>query len=398
MGPVTEVHLVAGTRPEAIKLAPLVSALRDEGLDPVFIASGQHPTMVHQALDAFGLQSDVALTIDRGSGSQAQLVAGLTVALEEYWNHRPPAAVVVQGDTTTVLSAAMVAFWAKVPITHVEAGLRSHDLAAPIPEEGNRRLVGQVARLHLAPTGDALANLTREGIPVENIVVTGNTVVDAVLKIAAQRRAIEDARVARFVERARAGQSRLLLVTAHRRESWGEPLNRVLQAVLLLLDKYADVEVVLPAHPNPAVGEQVRAYLQDHPRVVVTEPLPYPDLVSTLAASTLVLSDSGGIQEEAPSFGVPVIVLRDVTERMEAVNAGCAVLVGTDRDAVCGTACRLLDDQALRRAMVSRGNPFGDGRAADRSARAIAWMLGRRDVAPSGFSFESASSGFSYEN
>ncbi|WP_286149237.1 UDP-N-acetylglucosamine 2-epimerase (non-hydrolyzing) [Mycobacterium sp. IS-1496] len=383
----TEVHLVAGTRPEAIKLAPLVPALRAQGMTPVFVASGQHPTMVHQALDAFGLEPDVTLSIDRGSGSQAELMAALTVQLETHWQQRTPAAVVVQGDTTTVLAAAMVAFWAKVPIAHVEAGLRSHDLAAPFPEEGNRRLVGQISRLHLAPTVQARANLEREGTRPGDIVVTGNTVIDAVLGIAARSGPVADARVAEFVERARAGRSRLVLVTAHRRESWGEPLDRVLTAVALLLDKYSDVEVVLPAHPNPAVAAQVRSALGAHPRVLVTEPLSYPVLVATLAAATLVLSDSGGIQEEAPSFGVPVIVLREVTERMEAVDAGCAVLVGTDRDAVLGNACRLLDDPEERAAMVSKGNPFGDGRAAERSAAAIAWMLGRTDRPPTEFRF-----------
>ncbi|WP_231737709.1 UDP-N-acetylglucosamine 2-epimerase (non-hydrolyzing) [Mycobacterium sp. IS-1742] len=383
----TEVHLVAGTRPEAIKLAPLVPALRAQGMTPVFVASGQHPTMVHQALDAFGLEPDVTLSIDRGSGSQAELMAALTVQLENHWRQRTPAAVVVQGDTTTVLAAAMVAFWAKVPIAHVEAGLRSHDLAAPFPEEGNRRLVGQISRLHLAPTVEARANLEREGTRSGDIVVTGNTVIDAVLGIAARSGPVADARVAEFVERAGSGRSRLVLVTAHRRESWGEPLDRVLTAVALLLDKYSDVEVVLPAHPNPAVAAQVRSVLGAHPRVLVTEPLAYPVLVATLAAATLVLSDSGGIQEEAPSFGVPVIVLREVTERMEAVDAGCAVLVGTDRDAVLANACRLLDDPDERAAMVSKGNPFGDGRAAERSAAAISWMLGRTDRPPAEFRF-----------
>lgn len=253
------------------------------------------------------------------------------------------------------------------------------------PEEGNRRLIGRIAKLHLAPTVDARANLQREGVPGDDVVVTGNTVVDAVLEIAAQRRPIEDPTVAHVVERARAGRSRLLLVTAHRRESWGEPLDRILKAVLHILETYPDVEVVLPAHPNPLVKEQVRGQLGTHPRVVVTEPLSYPALVGVLAACTLVLSDSGGIQEEAPSFGVPVIVLRDVTERMEAVNAGCAVLVGTDFHAICEAASRLLDNPVQRAAMVARGNPFGDGRAAERAADAIAWMLGLRESRPIDF-------------
>jgi UDP-N-acetylglucosamine 2-epimerase (non-hydrolysing) len=378
---VVEVHLIAGTRPEAIKLAPLVPALREAGLQPVFVASGQHPTMVHQALDAFGLKPDVSLRVDRSSGTQAELIAGLTLALERQWT-RPPGAIVVQGDTTTVLAAALVAFWAKAPVVHLEAGLRSHDLMAPFPEEANRRLVGQLAALHLAPTVDARSNLLREGIAADDVLVTGNTVVDAVLEIAAQRRPIEDPLVAEFVELARARKRRLLLVTVHRRESWGEPLGRVLTALQRLLDEYPDVEVVLPCHPNPAVGQQVRAALGDHPRACVTEPLSYPVLVTVLSSATLVLSDSGGIQEEAPSFGVPVLVLRDVTERMEAVNSGCAILIGTNADAIGQTAMRLLDHPAERAAMVSRGNPFGDGKAAERAAAGIAWMLGTCDSPP----------------
>jgi UDP-N-acetylglucosamine 2-epimerase (non-hydrolysing) len=375
------VHLIAGTRPEAIKLAPLIPAMRDAGLDPLFVASGQHPTMVHQALTAFDATPDVSLRVERSTGSQPELMAALTLALEELWS-QPPDAVVVQGDTTTVLAASLVAFWARVPVVHLEAGLRSHDLAAPFPEEGNRRLVGQVASLHLAPTSDARDNLLREGIDQADILVTGNTVVDAVLDISSQRHPIEDTRVASFVARAEAGSRRLLLVTVHRRESWGAPLDRVLGAVRGLLDTYPDVEVVLPTHPNPSVGQQVHAALGDHPRACVTPPLDYPVLVRVLAAATLALSDSGGIQEEAPTFGVPVLVLRDVTERMEAVNFGCAKLMGTNGDAIAATASALLDDPAARAAMVSRGNPFGDGKAAERASRGIAWMLGEVSSPP----------------
>ncbi|MET0452908.1 MAG: UDP-N-acetylglucosamine 2-epimerase (non-hydrolyzing) [Mycobacterium sp.] len=376
-----QVHLIAGTRPEAIKLAPLVPALRDAGLEPFFVASGQHPTMVHQALASFGMRPDVSLEVVRSTGTQPELMAGLTLALERLWAS-PPDAVVVQGDTTTVLAAAMVAFWAKIPVVHLEAGLRSHDLAAPFPEEGNRRLVGQVASLHLAPTPAARDNLLRENIDTSDVLVTGNTVVDAVLEISSQNHAIEDPTVAAFVARAEARTRRLLLVTVHRRESWGAPLDRVLGAVRRLLDAYPDVEVVLPTHPNPAVGQQVHAALGGHPRACITPPLDYPVLVRVLAAATLALSDSGGIQEEAPTFGVPVLVLREVTERMEAVDYGCARLMGTDADAITAMAARLLDDPAERAAMVSLGNPFGDGKAAERSAAGIAWMLGELSSPP----------------
>lgn len=380
-----EVHLISGTRPEAIKLAPLAPALRTRGLHPVHLATGQHPTMVHQALGAFGTAPDVALTIDRGNGGQADLTAALIRALSDYLRERRPAAVVVQGDTTSALAGALSAFWAQIPVVHLEAGLRSHDLASPFPEEGNRKLIGQIARMHLPPTDSARRNLEAEGCTGPNVVVTGNTVVDAVLAIAQRDRAFSEASLEPVLDRARDGSSRLLLVTVHRRESWGAPLDDVLRAVRTILHTHADVEVVLPAHPNPAVRAQVVRALGSEPRAHVTDPLAYPDLVAVLASATLVISDSGGIQEEAPTFGVPVLVAREVTERLEAVEAGCAMLLGTDADLIRGTASRLLDDDDARRAMTSRGNPFGDGHAAARAAAAIAWLLGRTKSRPAPF-------------
>ena len=371
------VWLVGGTRPEALKLAPLVPALWAGGvLRPYLVASGQHPTMFHQGLAAFGLRPDLDLHLDRVTGSQAELAARLGEELDEALGIDPPAAVVVQGDTTTALVGALSAFWRQIPVVHLEAGLRSHDLASPFPEEGNRRLIGQVAALHLAPTGAAADNLAAAGLGGPEVLVTGNTVVDAVLSVAARPHLPATPDLTRPLARADAGARRLVLVTVHRRESWGAPLRAVLGAVADLLAAHPDVEVVLPAHPNPTVRADVLTVLGDHPRVAVTEPLDYPDLVAVLRRSTLVLSDSGGIQEEAPSLGVPVLVLREVTERMEAVEAGCALLLGTDRDLIVATATRLLRDDATRLAMTGRGNPFGDGAAARRSAAAIAWLLG----------------------
>ena len=377
-----EVHLLAGTRPEAVKLAPLVGALTARGLQPVLVASGQHPTMVQQALAAFDLAPDETLRIDRGTGRQTELMAALAPALDALWCRRRPSAVVVQGDTTTTLAGALTAFWGGIPVVHLEAGLRSHDLTAPFPEEGNRRMVGQVAALHLPPTEAARCNLAAEGRTGPNVIVTGNTAVDAVLAVAARDLPIAEPGLAGLLRQVHTGRSRLLLVTVHRRESWGEPLNRVLRAVRTLVLRHTDVEVVLPVHPNPAVRGQVRDVLDGVPRIRVTEPLPYPDLVAAMAVSTLVLSDSGGIQEEAPSFAVPVLVLREVTERMEAVHAGCALLLGTDTDRIVDTASALLADPATRAAMMAAGNPFGDGSAAVRAAEAIAWLLGTRKRRP----------------
>ncbi|WP_279579067.1 non-hydrolyzing UDP-N-acetylglucosamine 2-epimerase [Fodinicola feengrottensis] len=239
---------------------------------------------------------------------------------------RQPAAVVVQGDTTTTLAGALGAFWRRIPVVHLEAGLRSYDLTSPFPEEANRKLVGQVAALHLTPTAVAAANLAAEGIASERVLTVGNTVVDAVLEVAGKCRPYQDSRLAAVDAEVRAGRRRLVLVTVHRRESWGEPMERVLRAVAEIVLTHPDIEVVLPAHPNPAVFGQVQEILGQLDRITVTEPLSYSDLARVLSVATLVLSDSGGIQEEAPSFGVPVLVLRDVTERMEAVDAGvCAV-------------------------------------------------------------------------
>lgn len=380
------VQLVGGTRPEAIKVAPVARTLSRGGLlRPEIIASGQHPTMFHQGLGAFGLGPDRSLSLARSSGSQAELCAQLVLALEAEIARRQPAAVLVQGDTTTALAGALAAFWQQVPVVHLEAGLRSHDLAAPYPEEANRKLIGQLAALHLAPTAGAAENLYREGASLSSVLVTGNTVVDAVDYVAGTAPAPADARLRALTERIDSGGRRLVLATVHRRESWGEPLRRILSAVERLVVTHPDVDVVLPVHPNPAVGSDVREALAGHERVVLTEPLDYPDLAQLLARATLVLTDSGGLQEEAPTFGVPVLVLREVTERTEAVDAGCARLVGSDTELIVTTATSLLGDAAARAAMTERGNPFGDGRAAERCAQALAWQAGLRAEPPAEF-------------
>lgn len=371
-----EVHLIAGTRPEAIKLAPVVTAMRSAGrLTPVLVASGQHPQMVDQALAAFDLTSDVTLAVQRATGSQPELLTELVSHLDALFGERQPAAVIVQGDTTTTLAGAMAAFWRRIPVVHLEAGLRSGDLDSPFPEEGNRRMVGQIASLHLAPTTLAATNLLDEHVPGEQVLITGNTVVDAALHVAEKAARFDDPAVAAAVEAASDG-GRLILVTAHRRESWGEPLERVLAAVREIIARYPDVQVVLPSHPNPAVRAQVTAGLAGVPRATVTDPLPYPQLAHLLSRSYLALTDSGGIQEEAPSFRVPALVLRNVTERVESLRAGCAKLVGTDPELIVAEAVRLLDDPAACAAMTASGNPYGDGLASIRTEQAVAALLG----------------------
>jgi UDP-N-acetylglucosamine 2-epimerase (non-hydrolysing) len=382
-----DVMVLAGTRPEALKLAPLALALdRHPALRPVLVHSGQHAGMVEQALEPFGLAVDAWLDVPpRVTGSQAELVAGLLPALDGVLRRHTPAALVVQGDTTTTLAGALAAFWLGIPVVHLEAGLRTHDLAAPFPEEGARQMVSRISALHLAPTLGAAAALRTEGVARQRIAVTGNTIVDAVLEIAARDVPARDTALALLeMEIAEAGE-RLVLVTSHRRESWGEPLERTLAAVQLIVAEHPDVQVLFPAHPNPGVRGQVEAALGGLPRVTVTDPLEYPDLVRALRLASLVLTDSGGIQEEAPTFGTPVLVLRDVTERAEVVEAGCAWLVGTDTARIADTAARILRGE-LRPAQV--GNPYGDGNAAVLAVAAIEELLGvasatRREVAAS---------------
>lgn len=365
-----EVHLIAGTRPEAVKLAPVATAMTAAGLvTPVLVASGQHPAVVVQALAAFDLAADVTLTVEHSSQSQAELIK----QLDTLWADRTPAAVIVQGDTTTSLAGALAAFWRRIPVVHLEAGLRSGDLDSPFPEEANRRLIAQVSALHLAPTALAAMNLLDENIATGDVLITGNTVVDATLAVAGRRLPFENADVAKVRHESR---NRLVVVTAHRRESWGAPLDRILDAVKQLVAGYADIDVILPSHPDPAVRAQVDAALAGADRVTVTDPLSYPDLSRLLSEAYLVLTDSGGIQEEAPSFGVPALVLRDVTERVESLHAGCAKLVGSDTAVIVVEASALLDSRVRRDSMTAGGNPYGDGLAAQRTAQATAALLG----------------------
>nr|AGS49685.1 UDP-N-acetylglucosamine 2-epimerase [uncultured bacterium esnapd14] len=371
-----EVLLLVGTRPEAVKVAPVALALAAHpNIRPLLVHSGQHGSIVRDALAPFGLQPDESLDVRRSSGSQAELMAGLLPRLDELLDRRAPAAVLVQGDTTTTLAGALAAYWRRVPVVHLEAGLRTGNRDSPFPEEGNRQLVARIAALHLAPTARAARALRAESIPATDIVVTGNTVVDAVQHMALLDRPPVSAQFA-AVERTLDGcAGRLILVTLHRRESWGAPMARMLNAICQVVEEHPDVHALLPVHPNPAVRAQLRAASGHHPRVQVTEPLDYPDLVRALRRSALVLTDSGGIQEEAPSFGVPVLVLRAVTERPEAIDAGCAWLVGTDPAVIVASARRLL--AARPRPRVKR-NPFGDGMAAARVVNALERLLAHR--------------------
>lgn len=356
------VVVVVGTRPEAIKLAPLI--LRWRGSRDVrchVLLTGQHRGLLDQALADFGIEGDTDLDLMRPGQTLAGLTARAVEALDGRLGGLAPALVVVQGDTTSAMCAALAAFYRRIPVAHVEAGLRTGDLEAPWPEEANRALIGRLASLHFAPTTQAREALLREGIAPERIHVTGNTAIDALLLILARSPDREKMWVP---------EGRSVLVTVHRREHFGERLESVVRAVAELAARYPDVSFVCPVHPNPRVRDVFDRVLTcrngDHRKrenVQVVEPLPYPRFVRAMLRASLILTDSGGIQEEAPSLGTPVLVLRDATERPEALETGIVSLVGTEPARILHEASRWLDRPSRRRATAVK-NPFGDGRAA----------------------------------
>jgi len=372
------VLIAFGTRPEAIKLAPVIAALRDEtpGLEIRVVVTAQHREMLDQVLDLYGIKPDHDLDIMRPRQTLTQITVRALQRMGRLIEAERPDMVLVQGDTTTTFVAALSAFYCRVPVGHVEAGLRTYDKYHPYPEEVNRRLTSHIADWHYAPTRGARQALLREGIPASRIRVTGNTVIDAVLAVAAKPFTGPPVRGWR-ADPAR----RLLLVTAHRRENFGEPMREICQAVLDLSDRYPDLDVIFPVHPNPAVRKVVRPMLGKRKRIHLVPPLDYHPFVALMASATLILTDSGGIQEEAPSLGKPVLVLRHVTERPEAQEAGTVKVVGPLRRRIVTEARRLLDDPRAYRRMARRINPYGDGKAAGRIVRHILQLARRRDTA-----------------
>lgn len=369
------VLVVYGTRPEAIKVAPVVKELeRHDRLRPVVAVTGQHREMLDQVNEVFGITPDFDLDIL----SHGQTLSGITIkalsGLEPIITEVSPAALLVQGDTSTAFVAALAAFYQQVPVIHLEAGLRTSNKYNPFPEEMNRRLATQLTDVHLAPTALACDNLLRENVPRDRITVTGNTVIDALHVAVGVPGPVHDLQLAEFLRIA--ADRPVLVVTSHRRESWGEPIRHTARAVAELARRYPDLMVLLPAHRNPIVREAILPPLEGLDNVWVTEPLDYPDFCRALQRSTVVLTDSGGVQEEAPSLGKPVLVLRDTTERPEAVSAGSAKLVGTDEQRIVDEVSRLLTDRAAYDAMAQARNPYGDGAAARRGVEAIAAFLG----------------------
>jgi UDP-N-acetylglucosamine 2-epimerase (non-hydrolysing) len=355
---IRRVLCVVGTRPEAIKMAPVIRALKG---DPRFecrvLATGQHREMLRQALEIFDIKPDIELDMMRPNQTLSSLTSRLIDELDGVLVRESPDCVLGQGDTTTVLCAALASFYRRIPFGHVEAGLRTGDFYNPFPEEMNRVLAGHLSRWHFAPTETSQLNLLREGIPSNRIWVTGNTVIDALMMVEG---ATDDLRPNV------APGKRLLLVTAHRRENFGEPFKNILVALRRLVEMRSDIEILYPVHPNPNVKEPALAALSGLPSVHLVSPLDYLPFVAAMRTCYLIISDSGGIQEEAPALGKPVLVLRNETERPEAVMQGVVQLVGCDPDLIVSSTLRLLDDPQAYSAMARGISPYGDGKAASR--------------------------------
>ena len=368
--PPIRVCITVGTRPEAIKMAPVIQAFkRSSQFETQVVLTGQHREMVDQVMRLFDIKADYDLAIMQPKQSLTDITCNALRGLEGLFQTLNPAIVLVQGDTTTALAAAMAAFYQKIPVGHVEAGLRTEDIFNPFPEEANRRLVSQVSQLHFAPTSLSADNLRKSGVLGE-IHQTGNTVIDALLQVADRNPTCDIAGLDW-------SKYRVILATVHRRENWGEPLTNIANGFLKTLDAYPDTALLLPLHRNPTVREPLTAMLGAHPRVFLCEPLDYTELVGAMKRSYLLLTDSGGIQEEAPSLGKPALVLRENTERPEAMMAGTAKLIGTDSDRILAETGKLLSDAAAYQAMAGAISPFGDGQASNRIVKLVAEYLTR---------------------
>lgn len=366
--------VVIGTRPEAIKLAPVIAALkqRSDEVETFVVLTGQHSELTDEVIKAFRISVDADLDIMSDGQTLYDIAARIMPNLRERVREYQPDLILVQGDTASVFFGALVGFFEKVKVGHVEAGLRSHNKHHPWPEEIFRRLTGVTADLHFAPTSEAAENLRAEGVPAEQVFVTGNTVVDALLEVAAKDLPVESD----DLRSALAADQKLVLVTAHRRESFGAPMREAFGAIRALADVHEDALFFYPVHPNPEVQRAAAEVLANHDRIRITKPLGYFDLVQALKHAHFALTDSGGIQEEAPTFGTPVLVMREVTERPEGVHAGVTALVGTDAAKIVDLGTQLLSGD-LREKMSHGDNPYGDGRAGERIADIVVADLTR---------------------
>lgn len=356
--------ITLGTRPEAIKLAPVIQTFQNSPeFDTKVILTGQHREMVAQVMDIFGLTADEDLDIMQPNQTLSDITCRSLQGLEKIFQKIEPQLVIAQGDTTTAFAAALASFYQQIPVGHVEAGLRTNNIYNPFPEEANRRLISQITQLHFAPTTLAVENLKNSGVTGE-IHHTGNTVIDALLSVADKNPPCD-------VEGLNWEQYRVLLMTVHRRENWGEPLQDIIKGMQLILDQFPDVAILLPLHRNPTVRNPIKQAFDNHERVFLTEPLDYQELVGAIKRSFFLLTDSGGLQEEAPSLGKPILVLRETTERPEAVTAGTAKLIGTNAETIFKFAQELLTNKSSYDEMAGAINPFGDGKACDRILKIV---------------------------
>lgn len=368
-----KILILMGTRPEAIKLAPVISAMGTarSSLKPIVGLTGQHSELLEGVQRIFKFPVDFDLRIMRKGQTLTYVTAAILSALGEQMESIKPDMILVQGDTTSAFAAALAAYYRQIPIGHVEAGLRTHDKYQPFPEEGNRILIDQLADLAFAPTQANRGNLLRGGIPEERIFVTGNTGIDALLQL----------RAAAQNERLPAPEiwaEKFVLVTVHRRENFGKPLRRIFGALRRLAERFRNIQFIYPVHPNPMVVHPAREWLSGLPNLDLLPPLDYFEFLALMQRAHLILTDSGGVQEEAPTFGVPVLILRERTERQEVVDAGCGLLVGTQGEQIIAAATELLQNERRHQAMAARPNPFGDGKASARIIRIIEDYFSKR--------------------
>ena len=359
-----KLFIIAGTRPEAIKLVPLYIEAKKRGLEVKFISTGQHREMLDQVFQWFEIQPDEDLEIMQKNQTLATLTSNALLKLDTLFAEEKPDWVIVQGDTTTAFVASLAAYYHKIKVAHVEAGLRTHNKYSPWPEEINRSLIGRIADLHFAPTALSAENLKRENIAEDKIFITGNTVIDALLYT--NEKAIKENIFPVQLQDYFIGEEKnrkLVLITGHRRENWGLGFEEICKAIQTLAARYTDIHFIYPVHLNPNVQEPVQRLLIGHHNIILTDPLNYPEFVRMMERSYIILSDSGGVQEEAPSLGKPVLVMRDTTERPEGVEAGSVKLVGTSSESIINSFIELIEDDSVYKKMSNVKNPYGDGTA-----------------------------------
>lgn len=367
-----KILIVIGTRPEAIKMAPVILSLKEQKkITCKVCVTAQHRVMLDQVLTFFRIQADFDLNIMTGNQQLNSITAKIISALDEIYQQFNPDLVLVHGDTNTSFAAALAAFYRKIKIGHVEAGMRTGNLQLPFPEEGNRVLTTQISNFHFAPTKENVANLKQSGVKPKNIIKTGNTVIDSLLltskKVKTFSAAITDNRLSAIIQ----SKKKIILVTGHRRENLGKPLAQICSALQQIANKNPDIVIVYPVHPNPNVSQPVYDLLNNIPNIILTNPLDYPDFVLVMKHAYLILTDSGGIQEEGPSLGKPVLVLREITERPEALKAGTVKLVGTNSKNIVQQVSKLLSSNSTYQKMAQKINPYGDGKAAVRITKWI---------------------------